>query len=102
MVAPRQFELRDWIKESDRQEQQIGAAANAMCWREIVDVEFEILQAAKRQAIAGQCILDIAQARYMRRQKYVMDRLGDTPKCVVGLQLVAIAPQAVKRAETTR
>jgi len=63
VVAPRQFELRDWIKESDRQEQQIGAAANAMCWREIVDVEFEILQAAKRQAIAGQCILDIAQAR---------------------------------------
>ena len=57
--------MSDWIKESDRQEQQIGAAANAMCWREIVDVEFEILQAAKRQAIAGQCILDIAQARYI-------------------------------------
>ena len=94
--------MSDWIKESDRQEQQIGEAADPMCWREIVDVEFEILQAAKRQAIAGQCILDIAQARYMRRQKYVMDRLGDTPECVVGLQLVAIAPQAVKRTETMR
>jgi hypothetical protein len=57
---PRQFERSDWIEESDRQEQQIGVAANPMRWREIVDVEFEILQAA----------------------------------------LVAIAPQAVKRAET--
>ena len=52
--------MSDWIEESDRQEQQIGEAADPMCWREIVDVEFEILQAA----------------------------------------LVAIAPQAVKRAET--
>jgi hypothetical protein len=46
VVAPRQFEMSDWIKESDRQEQQIGVAANPMRWREIVDVEFEILQAA--------------------------------------------------------
>src|SRR5262249_11695595 len=40
-----------------------------LCWREIVNVAFEIVQAAKRQAIAGQCILDIAQAQNMRRAK---------------------------------
>jgi hypothetical protein len=28
--------MSDWIKESDRQEQQIGVAANPMRWREIV------------------------------------------------------------------
>jgi hypothetical protein len=45
-----------------RQEQQISAAADPVPWREIVDVEFEIIRAAKRQAIAGQRILDVAHA----------------------------------------
>src|SRR6516225_10467300 len=47
---------------------QIGTNSK-LCWREIVNVAFEIVQAAKRQAIAGQCILDIAQAQNMRRAK---------------------------------
>ena len=81
---------------------QIGRNSK-LCWREIIDVAFEIVQAAKCQAIAGRCILDITQAQNMRRaKKYVMDRVGGTPECVVGLQLVAIAPQAVKRVETTK
>jgi hypothetical protein len=50
---------------------QIGRNSK-LWWREIVNVAFEIVQAAKQ------------------------------PESVVGLQLVAIAPQAVKRIETMK
>jgi hypothetical protein len=75
--VPRQFERSDWIEESDRQEQQIVVAGD--CQRYIRN-----RPSRETLAIAGQCIL------------------GGTPESVVGLQLVAIAPQAVKRIETMK